>query len=72
VRLPPCVRKILIRADREAKVTRAGRWLVRLASLAEAHRIARHVNLAKTRTLCRDKQDQTMFERRTLTCSVIY
>jgi len=67
-----CGRKILMIVYREAKVTRAGRWLVKLASLAEAHRIARHVNLARTRNLRRDEQDQTMFERRTLTCTVIY
>ena len=58
--------------DREAKVTRAGRWLVKLASIAEAHRIARYVNLARTRTLRKNEQDQTMFESRTLTCTVIY
>jgi hypothetical protein len=63
---------ILIIVDRNAKFTRAGRWLVKLASLAEAHRIARHVNLARTRTLRKDEHDRTMFERRTLTCTVIY
>jgi len=67
-----CTRSILMRVDREAKVTRASRWLVKLASLAEAHRIARHVNLARTRSLRKDEQDQTMFEGRTLTCTVIY
>lgn len=65
-------RNILMRVNREAKVTRAGRWFVKLASLAEAHRIARHVNLARTRNLRKDEQGQTMFERRTLTCTVIY
>lgn len=67
-----CARMILMRADRETKVTRAGRWLVKLASLAEAHRMARHVNLARTRTRRKDEQDQTMLEIRTLTCTVIY
>ena len=62
----------LMIVDREAKVTRAGRWLVKLVSLAEAHRIARHVHLAKTRNLRKYEQDQTMFEKRTLTCTVIY
>lgn len=67
-----CIRKVLMSLNRETKVTRAGRWLVKLASLAEAHRIARHVNLARTRNLRKDEHDQTMFEKRTLTCSVIY
>lgn len=65
-------RNVLMTVDSEAKVTRAGRWFVKLASLAEAHRIARHVNLARTRNLRKDEQGQSMFERRTLTCTVIY